>query len=145
MNTKQTWKIRGQVYTHGQLLELKKQGLNPHKDSIVLATVMPHAEPSKPVEEPKVEEPKMEEPKVEEKEKHYTICTQEMLDEYPELVEQGVKVGDKMQVGEEEDAEPARLQDMHLSVLKKMAKEKGMKVTNETKKKDVLEFLEANK
>lgn len=33
---KQTWKIRGQVYTIEQLRELKKQGLDPRKDDIVM-------------------------------------------------------------------------------------------------------------
>lgn len=32
----QTWTIKGQTYTHAQLQELKRQGLNPHKDDIVM-------------------------------------------------------------------------------------------------------------
>ena len=35
----QTWKIRNQVYTHPQLMELKRQGLDPRKDDIVMKFV----------------------------------------------------------------------------------------------------------
>lgn len=35
-NSMQTWKIKGQVYTHAQLMELKRQGLDPRKDDIVM-------------------------------------------------------------------------------------------------------------
>jgi len=35
----QTWKIKGQVYTHAQLLELRKQGLDPRKDHIEMKFV----------------------------------------------------------------------------------------------------------
>ncbi len=40
----QTWKINGQVYTHGQLMELRAQGLNPLKDQIVMAAITPRKE-----------------------------------------------------------------------------------------------------
>ena len=32
----QTWTIKGQTYTHAQLMELKAQGLDPRKDSVVM-------------------------------------------------------------------------------------------------------------
>lgn len=35
----QTWKIKGQVYTRSQLQELKRQGLDPRKDDIVMKFV----------------------------------------------------------------------------------------------------------
>ncbi len=41
MSTNQTWKIKGQVYTHEQLMELKKMGLNPHKDKIEMKFITP--------------------------------------------------------------------------------------------------------
>ena len=56
MSTKQTWTIRGQVYNHEQLLELKRQGLDPRKDDIVMKFVTPKStevteeEPSKAME-----------------------------------------------------------------------------------------------
>lgn len=31
----QIWRIKGENYTHAQLMDLKKQGLNPRKDNIV--------------------------------------------------------------------------------------------------------------
>ena len=40
----QTWKIRGQVYTHAQLMEIKKQGLDPHKDEIIMKFISPNKE-----------------------------------------------------------------------------------------------------
>jgi DNA polymerase II large subunit len=39
--TTQTWEINGQVYTHPQLMELKKQGLDPRKDEIVMKLLSP--------------------------------------------------------------------------------------------------------
>lgn len=35
----QTWRINGQTYTHAQLMELKKQGLDPRKDKIEMKFV----------------------------------------------------------------------------------------------------------
>lgn len=35
----QTWKINGQVYNHSQLMEMKRQGLNPRKDQILLKSI----------------------------------------------------------------------------------------------------------
>jgi len=32
----QTWKINGQIYNRSQLQELKRQGLDPRKDDIVM-------------------------------------------------------------------------------------------------------------
>lgn len=43
----QTWKIKGQVYTLGQIQEMRKQGLNPHKDVIVMKFITnPQIKPS---------------------------------------------------------------------------------------------------
>jgi len=38
----QTWTIKGKTYNHEQLMELKKQGLDPHKDEITMVFVTPH-------------------------------------------------------------------------------------------------------
>lgn len=32
----QTWKIKGQVFTHAQLMEMKKQGIDPRKDKVIM-------------------------------------------------------------------------------------------------------------
>lgn len=37
----QTWTIKGQTYTHGQLMELKRQKLDPLKDEFELKAVTP--------------------------------------------------------------------------------------------------------
>lgn len=37
----QTWTIKGQTYTHGQLMEMRKQGLDPVKDEVELKAVTP--------------------------------------------------------------------------------------------------------
>lgn len=37
----QTWKIKGQVYTHAQLMELKRKGLDPRKDKIIMKFITP--------------------------------------------------------------------------------------------------------
>jgi hypothetical protein len=48
----QTWKIKGQVYTHAQLMELKKQGLDPRKDDIVMKFI---TNPQPEANTPKIE------------------------------------------------------------------------------------------
>lgn len=45
----QTWKINGQTYNHGQLMELKRQGLDPRRDKIILKSVT--NQPAEVVEE----------------------------------------------------------------------------------------------
>lgn len=49
----QTWKIKGQVYNHGQLQELKRQGLDPRKDEIVMKFITKPKDvtPPEPVKE----------------------------------------------------------------------------------------------
>lgn len=37
----QTWTINGQTYNHAQLMEMKKQKLNPSKDKVELKFVTP--------------------------------------------------------------------------------------------------------
>ncbi len=56
----QSWNINGQTYTHGQLMELRKQKLDPLKDKIVMANITPRAQ----VEEVKVEAKKEKKVKV---------------------------------------------------------------------------------
>lgn len=45
----QTWNIKGQAYTHGQLMELKRQGLDPRRDKIVMKSIT-----NQPTDEPEV-------------------------------------------------------------------------------------------
>lgn len=92
----QTWKIKGKTYNHGQLMELKRQNLDPIKDEIVMSSVT------------KKNQPEMEVPEVEKKE-----------------------------------ISNVKYEEMKFFTLKKIAREKGMVLTNETKKEDVLEYLNA--
>ena len=68
----QTWKIKGQVYTHAQLMELKRQGLDPRKDDITMKFITnPKLKEQKDVpevaeEDSRVEEEATEEPVLEE-------------------------------------------------------------------------------
>lgn len=80
--TKQIWTIKGQNYTHEQILEMKRQGLDPRKDTIELKFL--RAE--KPVQEPvEVKEPQLQETPIEEnKEIEITEAVEEVKKEKTE-------------------------------------------------------------
>lgn len=116
--TTQTWNIRGQVYTHAQLMEMKKQGIDPRKDNVVLKFVTPLKDGSvrSPVEE-----------------KH--TLTEEDLKNNPDL--QGVvEAGDEVTLNSD-------LNNFNMGQLKKLAKVNGMVTTNTTKKVEIVAFLES--
>lgn len=119
----QKWNINGKTYTHGQLLELKAQGKDPRTDEIVMSEITL---------------PKLEKTIKAKKEKKVVV---ESVEESMPEVEQ-VERSDESEAEPSGDAEETPLAEMHLSTLKKMAKEKGMEVTNETTKVEVLAFLE---
>jgi len=99
----QTWKINGQVYTHGQLMELKRQGFNPLKDKIIMKVITPNL--------------------VLEKKETENIETN--LNTVQPSVEPELSSG----------------LPTNFMQLKKLAKEKGMEVTKDTKKDDIVKFL----
>lgn len=78
MATKQTWTINGKTYNHEQLMELKKQGLDPRKDDIQMKFVTPQV-----IESEKQAKEALEQPEVVET----TISTDEVVDVNIEQVE----------------------------------------------------------
>jgi len=123
----QTWKIGGKTLNHSQILEMRAQNLNP-RDDFELKQI------TKPKNKKVVAE------------KHEVVITPEAMAEYPELAEQGVKVGDAMPIvteTAEEKVESTTLPSH--SELRELAKAKGMEVSNTTKKAELIAFLEANK
>lgn len=51
----QIWKINGQSYTHAQLMEMKKQGLDPRKDKIEMKFITKSEKVEEVQEEKEVE------------------------------------------------------------------------------------------
>lgn len=98
--TKQTWRINGQIYTHAQLLELRRQGFDPRKDQIVMSSITPR----------------------------------------PEKKEESHKEEDSKEAQKGSDKLPTNFLQ-----LKALAKEKGMEVTNSTKKEEIIKFLDSLK
>lgn len=107
MAINQLWTINGQTYNHQQLMELRKQGFNPLKDKVEMKKVT----------------------------KHEVEITEEIAEEYPELEEQGVEVGDTVQAID--------LEDVPMAELRKAAKLKGMKATPKTTKAEFIAYLKA--
>jgi hypothetical protein len=105
----QTWKINGQVYTHGQLMEMRAQGLDPHKDKIAMKFITTGKKGEKKAV------------------KQQAVPAVEIKDEKAEVPEAAPKTD---------------YRSMKFFDLKKIAADKGMEVTKETKKAAILAFLE---
>lgn len=126
----QVWNIGGRQYNWNQLQELKKKKLNP------LTAVVNFEAPKEEVQ----------------KDEPCTLTiTEEIIQENPELIDQGVKVGDEMVVEDEaiveaptEEVENEEEESLptNFMKLKALAVSKGMQVDNNTKKPDILQFLE---
>ncbi len=129
----QTWKINGQVYTHGQLMELRKQGLDPRRDQIILSAVTPRNGEGKVDEGPGTETKKAKkakEPKV-----HLCpVCEKDFTgqDHDESHPEEGTNT----------DPDGTPTLPTNFMQLKALAKEKGMEVTKDTKKEDIVAFLD---
>lgn len=114
--TVQTWKINGQVYTHSQLMEMKKQGLDPRKDNIEMKFITRNKVTGA----------------LPEKEEEASVVKKE--EEAPVVKKEEEKIEEKVE--EKKVKLPTNFMQ-----LKKMASEKGMAVTKETKKEEIIAFL----
>jgi len=127
----QTWSIGGRTYTHAQLMELRKQGLDPRKDEIVMASVTPRKE------DPLAgDQDKNEVVKPEENLKKAVETEVVNKDEPAKEAEVKPEVPVEPVFEEPEDELPTNFMK-----LKKLAKEAGMEMTKETKKEEILAFL----
>lgn len=127
----QTWRINGQVYTHAQILEMRAQGIDPRTDKVEMKFVTPGTKEG--LEKVKKEE----------------AGGNKALGESDANSEANGDGNDDKKSPDDADDNEAALSSrkeayakMNFFALKKLAKEKGMEITKDTKKDDVLAFLQ---